>query len=212
MFDGIALRWVKQEATSDLISSSCPNPRLGPGWSWPLEVVGTTNCCSLLITTNDSTMTTSFDTPRVFGHHNPFASFSDTTDDPLASSSAGVGVSAGFGTSAGNSSADPWSSYYNPPVASTSSSNQPNGSSSSSSLSNVIDEETIPHVYTQAWHAASSSSTTTGPASFGSTFNNANTISLVMLQRVLSTAAGLGAGETEKVSLTVYASLHLAMN
>lgn len=144
-------------------------------------------------------MTTSFDTPRVFGHHNPFASFQDTTDDPLATTTSTNNSTSGFGGSAGggpNSSTDPWSSYYIPPVASTSSHNAP----PSSALSNVVDEEAIPELYTQAWNAAltSSSSTTTG-ASFGSTFNTGNTISLGVLQRVLSGCAGLGASETEKV-------------
>ena len=137
------------------------------------------------------TTTTSFDTPRVFGHHNPFASFSD---DPLAQATS----NSGFGTSnSGNStSTDPWSSYYNQPVASTSS-----NTNSNSVLANVIDEESIPGLYIQAWNAAvtASSNTTTTTSSFGSTFNTGNTISLGVLQKVLSGCAGLGASETEKV-------------
>lgn len=141
------------------------------------------------------TTTTSFDTPRVFGHHNPFASFSDTTEDPLATTS-----TSGFGTSQGgnsnSSSADPWSSYYNAPIASTSS-----NTSNNSALSNVVDENSIPGLYSQAWIAALAASSNT-TSSFGSTFNTGNTISLATLQKVLSGCAGLGASETEKVRVS----------
>lgn len=151
-------------------------------------------------------MTTSFDTPRVLGHHNPFASFEDTTDDPLASGSGGGGGS-GFpsytSTSHGinsntSTSTDPWSNSYYVPVgeASTSSST----SNNNAQLNGILDEDSIPVIYIQAWNAASSSSSNSS-TSFGSTFNTTgNTISLTILQKVLSNCAALSAGDTEKVS------------
>lgn len=139
-------------------------------------------------------MTTSFDTPRVLGHHNPFASFQDTTDDPLASGGGSFAQGAHTGGNSGSTSTDPWSSYYNPPIISTSST----ASSSKNALlsSGVLDEDDVPDIYVQAWNAAATSSSS---SSFGSAFNTGNTVSLAVVQKVLSTCAGLGAGETEKV-------------
>lgn len=133
--------------------------------------------------------TTSFDSPRTVPHHNPFTSFHDTTDDPLASTS----TTSFYNHAASSSAADPWSSYYSQTVNSTT-----NGSSSKlpalNALSSAIDEETVPDLYKETWSVISSSSSATG-----STFAAGSTISLSVLQKTLTSAAGLSAGEIEKV-------------
>lgn len=63
----------------------------------------------------------------------------------------------------------------------------------------ILDEDSLPAVYAQAWQAALAASSSSGSTftSFGST--TSNYVSFTALHKILSGAAGLSASETEKV-------------
>ena len=119
-------------------------------------------------------------------------------------------------------SEDPWAAPSSHPasVAQATSTSTGYGYSAASSTSNrsantILDEDSLPAVYAQAWQAAlAASSSATSNSTGGSAFTfsngagNAGYITFTVLHKVLSGCAGLSATETERVcSMSKYGRL-----